>query len=436
MACPVTPGPVRIVKDFARDRLAKCKECIYAKGDTCELVEIKHPGHSSIEHGVIRKELRCPKPEPEWIEQPQECPRCKRPRQIITTKSKVCHWCQTKLAVSGQTWNPEQTKAKSKDAFITRGFKPRGSAFRETFEPQWVSLQQLTHDVQTLVAAVPDDIRVVVGVARSGITPASMLASLLHLPLLSIRQTKGDIIEVGNGWRLGGSAHIEAEGRAIIVDDTVMTGNSLNAIARIVGKRFKDPVTAAIYVNPLAKTKPDIYVRDLSWPHLLEWNLFNSVLSPNMACDFDGILCHDCPRGSDDDGERYLDFIRNARPLYIARKVPIPLIVTARLEKYREPTMAWLKRYGIRVHQLIMHSAATLHERNQDDIAAYKARHFEAWASQHFARPAPLAFIESEDRQAKRIAEITGRMVVCPSSHSVYPFGLNYSREEIIKDGA
>jgi hypothetical protein len=254
--------------------------------------------------------------------------------------------------------------------------------------------------------------------------------------MLSIRQTKNDIVEVGNGWRLGGNQHINPDGRAIIVDDTVMTGNSLKAIASLVGKRFPNSMTAAIYVNPLAKRKPDLWVRDLGWPHLLEWNLFNSVLSPNLACDFDGILCHDCPIGADDDGERYLDFIRNAKPLYLPRKVPIPLIVTARIEKYRKPTMDWLDRHGVRVHNLVMHPAATLAERRKDDIAAYKAKHFAAWAMRHRAMPAPLAFIESEDWQARKIAALTDRMTICPGSGLVYRSGFSsgYSHSgEVIK---
>lgn len=420
-------------REFPEVRLSICGECEHAEGDTCKIVEAKHPGRSSIRHGVVRPGVRCPLTEPKWIEHPIKCQSCGRPKQRFSDKIGVCQWCEIELSVTKKNNKPTPIKSARLASNSTRGFRGRGSSFRETGEPQWVSMQQLAFDVQLLASMVPHDVRVIVGVARSGITPASILASLLHLPMLSIRQTKNDIVEIGNGWRLGGNHHINPNGRALIVDDTVMTGNSLKAIANLVGNRFPNSLTAAIYVNPLAKKKPDMWVRDLGWPHLLEWNIFNSVLSPNMAMDFDGILCRDCPPGADDDGPKYLDFIRNAKPLYMPRKVPIPMIVTARIEKYREPTLDWLRRHGLFTYNLVMHPAKTLRERQQDDIAAYKARHYLNWSKHHMPRPAPLGFIESEDWQARKIASITGLMTICPATSGVYPSGLNYTDATGIK---
>jgi len=240
--------------------------------------------------------------------------------------------------------------------------------------------------------------------------------------MFTIRQNSNDIQQTGNGWRMGNTKHVTPKtGKVLVIDDTVMTGNSLKAIGPMVRRELGNSMTAAVYVNPLAKTKPDFHVVDLGWPHLLEWNLFNSVLSPNMATDFDGILCRDCPAGSDDDGPKYIDFIENAKPLYISRKVPIPLIVTARIEKYRPQTQAWLSRWGIKCDKLVMHPAATLAERNRDNIAAFKADHFKNWAKSHRCKgPPPLAFIESEDWQSRQIAKITGEMVICPTTAKVY----------------
>ena len=416
MACQSCP-PAN--ESFIESRRSKCQSCEFADWSSidgiCLQTAAKH-GHdkAKIEEGIVRPELSCP--QGEWGATEATCKQCNRPKQMLCVKHRVCKWCVLKyrLNESNESQRPAIPRKKIESA------SKRGSSFRETGETQWVSLQQLAYDVQLLASKLPSDITAIVGVARSGITPASMIASLLHLPLLSIRQTLNDVIEVGNGWRLGGIKHISPQGKVAIIDDTVMTGNSLKAIAQVVSKRFSHSITCAIYVNPLAKRKPDLWVHDLGWPHILEWNVFNSVLSPNVAVDFDGILCHDCPRASDDDGPRYLDFIRNAKPLYVPRKVPIPLIVTARIEKYREETEAWLRRHRINFYNLVMHPAATLVERSRDDIAAYKAKHFEAWASKHIARPAPLMFIESEDWQARRIAEITKRMTVCPATQSVY----------------
>ena len=297
-----------------------------------------------------------------------------------------------------------------------------GSCFRRgPGAAQFIKSAQLQEDIKLLLAKVPSDITAIAGVARSGLSVATMLAMYLQLPMITIRQTMNDIVDTGNGWRLGGSKHIDPrKGKILVVDDTVMTGNSIKAIRPLVKSQIGEAVYAAVYVNPLAKLKPDIWAVDLPWPHILEWNVFNSILSPSCAMDFDGILCHDCPAGSDDDGEKYVEFIRNAQPLYVPRRTAVPLIVTARIEKYRAETEAWLVRHGIRWHQLVMHPAKTLKERMRDNIPAYKAKHYSAWAKHHRPTPGPMIFFESEDHQAREIARASQLMVICPHTAGVY----------------
>ncbi len=295
-------------------------------------------------------------------------------------------------------------------------------------DASFVSSAQLQNDVKELVGKLPADITAIAGVARSGLAVATMVSMYLHLPMLTIRQTIGDVQQTGNGWRLGGSKHVNPQKQKVaVIDDTVMTGNSLTAIRPVLEREFGDYVTATVYCNPSAARKPDIWVRDLPSPHLLEWNLFNSVFSPNLALDFDGILCHDCPPGSDDDGSKYLEFIRTAKPLYVPKKCAVPLIITARIEKYRSETQQWLDRHRIKVRQLIMHPASNLRERQRDDIAAWKANHFVNWCRRHRrSGPPPVMFAESDDRQAQGIAKVVNQqglkqtLVVCPASAKVY----------------
>jgi adenine/guanine phosphoribosyltransferase-like PRPP-binding protein len=286
---------------------------------------------------------------------------------------------------------------------------------------RFVRSSQFQTDILNLIAKIPADVTAIAGVARSGLSAATMLSMYLHLPMITIRQTMNDVVATGNGWRLGGSQHVNPKTEKIlVVDDTVMTGNSLKAIKPLIDREFGNAIYAAVYVNPKAARKPDIWSVDLPWPHVLEWNVFNSILSPASAMDFDGILCHDCPPGSDDDGPRYLDFIRNAKPLYMPRRCPVPLIVTARIERYREETENWLRRHGIRWHKLVMHPAKTLAERRRDNVAAYKSRHYMAWAKSFKPSPGPHIFFESEDHQAKEIAKSSRLLTICPHTAGCY----------------
>ena len=291
--------------------------------------------------------------------------------------------------------------------------------YRSDAASRFISSEQLHRDVKHLASMVPSDVTTIAGVARSGLAVASMLAMYLHLPLLTMRHQQNDVVSAGHGWRL---ARDKPQGRVLIVDDTVMTGNSIKSVRPIAEREFEDYLFATVYCNPAARQKPDLFAVELPWPHILEWNVFNSVMASSIAVDFDGILCHDCPAGSDDDGLKYLEFIQNAKPLYLPRREPVPLIVTARIEKYRRPTEEWLQRHGVRFEKLVMHSAATLRERQRDNIAAYKAKHFREWLkSRRGIRP--FIFFESDDQQARQIASrvtYVDSLVVCPSTAGVY----------------
>jgi len=332
-------------------------------------------------------------------------------------KKRIAEIVSTVLQSATTTCEPKPSRPRR--AASNKGI--RGAFTAGPGPVRFVRSSQFQQDILNLVAKIPPDVTAIAGVARSGLSAATMLSMYMHLPMVTIRQTMGDVVQTGNGWRLGGSKHVNPKTEKIlVVDDTVMTGNSLKAIKPLIDREFGNAVYAAIYVNPKATRKPDIWSVDLPWPHILEWNVFNSILSPSSAMDFDGILCHDCPPGSDDDGAKYLDFIRNAQPLYTPRRCPIPLIVTARIEKYRAETEDWLRRHGIAWHRLVMHPAATLAERRRDNIAAYKARYYAEWAAKHRATPGPHLFFESEDQQARQIAIRTGLLSICPHTAGVY----------------
>lgn len=286
--------------------------------------------------------------------------------------------------------------------------------FTKGLTPRFVTTADLMKDAHRLANMLPPDTPFIIGVARSGLCVASMVSMLLHLPLHVYGQSTATLTSPGNGWRLTGNVG-GRQGKPVVIDDTVMTGNSFKSSLPVIRKTFPTAISAAVYCNPNAEQKPDIWVEDLPWPHLLEWNLFNSVLCPSMAYDFDGILCRDCRPEEDDDGPRYLEFLRDATPLYLTRKDPISMIVTARLEKYRPQTLEWLARHGVTVQTLIMGPWANNHDRAIADVSSYKARHFKEFMKRHH-QVKPSLFIESEAFQAERIAKLSGGVVVCPAA--------------------
>src|SRR5690606_16444154 len=101
-----------------------------------------------------------------------------------------------------------------------------------------------------LASKMPADTSHVVGVARSGLCVATMVAMIIHRPLLIVRQSMNDLIPGGNGWRLSGN--ISSNGPVVVIDDTVMTGNSFKHVLPLVQREFSNVLSAAVYVNPAA----------------------------------------------------------------------------------------------------------------------------------------------------------------------------------------
>ncbi len=80
--------------------------------------------------------------------------------------------------------------------------------------------------------------------------------------------------------------------------------------------------------------------------------------------------------------------------------------MTARLEKYRRETEAWLKQQGIEYGNLVMMDAASGRERRwQGSHGAYKG--------EVFRQTGCSMFIESSYEQAVQICQTAGKQVFC-----------------------
>jgi len=235
----------------------------------------------------------------------------------------------------------------------------------------------------------------IIGVARSGMTPATIVATMLHLPLLVLRQSEGDIIGAGHGWRLGDKEF----SKPLVIDDTSCSGQSLTKVKKIVAVSGIDPEYAVVYYDKKSKEPVDYFVKELPRPHVLEWNIANSVYSSQMLWDMDGVICEDCPNYVDDD-EHYANWLTIAKPKCLPLRSKIR-IVTGRREAWRPQTEAWLAKHGVDA-EIIMHPDG---ERTGQSVIEHKAAAVLKYAT------GPVAMLESDKRQAIRIQEITGKPI-------------------------
>jgi len=264
----------------------------------------------------------------------------------------------------------------------------------------FVTYAELARDAAALAARVPRGVRAVYAVPRSGALAGAILATELHLPLGLVGAP-----EPLEGRRLAElGAEVPAAGPVLLVDDSWSTGGAMEAAReRLRAQGVSDVVTCALYVTEAGRRALDLWQRVVSPPRIFRWNLWGSARTARVMCDLDGVLCED-PDAFDDDGEAYRQAIASARPR--CRPLgPVHSIVTNRIERWRAVTAAWLRRHGVAPGALFMQPHATAAERRA-------AGDYGAWKGRVYRASDALLFVESDEAQARRIREVSGRPVL------------------------
>jgi uncharacterized HAD superfamily protein/hypoxanthine phosphoribosyltransferase len=286
----------------------------------------------------------------------------------------------------------------------------------------YVSIAQLSAEIRNQLYRIPKDVDLIVGIPRSGMIPAYLIGLYLNRPVTDIDTFLANGT-AGHGMTRKLSEHLpelHAAKHALLVDDSIATGASMQAaLQRIRSTPFDGKIsTCAAIVMPSQHASVDIAFLTVPQPRLFEWNAFHHAFVEQACFDLDGVLCVDPEECDNDDGERYRQFLKTARPLF-APTHRIGHIVSARLEKYRGLTEEWLHAHGIRYGALHLVDLPTKEERiRQRAHCTHKIRVYTQSG-------APL-FYESDAGQAREIAHGSGKPVLCVGDMTlVMPDGLH-----------
>lgn len=334
-----------------------------------------------------------------------QCPKhgfCEYYKQEMTHDPPNWQWCQGATSEERRKYKLDCEK---KQARITK----ESSDF---LAGEYITTAQLIRDCKNLLLPQLAGLKIkgVVGIPRSGMLPASMIAMWLNVPIYFL-DPQNNLLPMSGATKFGGIRMLDykgSNGSLLVVDDTVYAGTAMKNI----GPRFlEDVYFAAVYVKPEAKEFVDFYAKELPPPHLLEWNLFNCTYIEQALLDFDGIFCPNVPHGVCQDEQKYIDYIKNVKPFpHRIPKTSCKGIVTARLEKYRDITEWWLKKHGINYGFLKMYPTEDEAKRDKNHIeesSTFKANVFlESYQAKFF--------IESDRSEAIRIRKKSGKLVICP----------------------
>jgi hypoxanthine phosphoribosyltransferase len=259
------------------------------------------------------------------------------------------------LAASSSAWGAVPRAAKSMKRKARRA---RHRSRVRSGDVDFVTLDELAVWTRELRGRLPGAIDVVVGVPRSGMIPASMIATGLGLPL-----TTPDLFAEGRCWT---SRLLEPPAKGslrsiLLVDDSVDRGSSLEAARRQIeaaGEDLRITTLAVVAHRPNAAEIVDLHHCVLPHPTLFEWNLMHAKTMTTLSASLRGVL--DRPDGV---------------PQYL-----IDWVLAEGSEADRDETVAWLRERGVRYETLVM-----LDGRSAQDVLADRGPDL------HFEGPLPKA---------------------------------------------
>lgn len=84
----------------------------------------------------------------------------------------------------------------------------------------------------------------------------------------------------------------------------------------------------------------------------------------SKACiDIDGVLCRDPTPQENANHDLYLKFLKEVKPSF-QTEIPLGILVSARLEKYRPIITEWLNKNNFKYQDIILFDAPNEHIRN------------------------------------------------------------------------
>jgi len=271
------------------------------------------------------------------------------------------------------------------------------------------NIKDLNNIILQKLSIIPRDFDLIVGVPRSGMLPANLLSLYLNRPYTDIDSfLNGHIYKAGARSQFFDSE--VAHKKVLVVEDSIASGSAMKEVKESL-KHLEDKFDlkyCAIYVVPGKEKMVDYFFELVPLPRYFQWNILNHTTLEKACFDIDGVLCPDPLPEQNDDGEKYIDFILNAPPLFIPGS-KIGTIVTSRLEKYRKETTIWLGANHIKYNDLVMLDLPNMEARQKAN------NHGDHKAKAYMSKPYVL-FIESELNQAIEINRISKKPVLCTAN--------------------
>jgi len=287
------------------------------------------------------------------------------------------------------------------------------------------SISDLNYCIKNNINKIPKDVDLIVGIPRSGMLAANIIALNLNVNFVSIDEFLNNIKIKSSSRIIKKLEKCSDAKKVLIVDDTVNAGHTIENIKKLLTKSTNNLIYCCIYGLKKTYNKVDVCMEQVEEPRLFEWNIFHRSFLEKCCVDMDGVLCKDPTEKQNDDGSEYSNFLFNT-PALIKPTFKIGSIVTSRLEKYREQTVEWLKKNQIKYDNLYMLDSDAKTRREKMLHAPFKAKIYKKIISSEL-------FIESDFYQSIEISKMSGKQVLSFANQKmIYPnVSYNYFKSNV-----
>jgi hypoxanthine phosphoribosyltransferase len=270
----------------------------------------------------------------------------------------------------------------------------------------------LGNDIRKHIGALHAlDVDLIVGIPRSGMIPAYMIALGLNLHCTDIDSfVRNARLKSGMTRKVSKELETAWDARKILlVDDSIYSGKSMKLSRDSIPTSFTgEIVELAIYSSIRGRDDIGLYLEFVPPPRVFEWNLFHHPILARSAISIDREVAMIMNReggGRKTDAEMDTDF----SPLSATY---VHSLVSTGVEAKREEIEAWLAGRGISYDSLVLLSGKRGSEPSPLEAASEKAGYYKSSNLD--------LFIEPEESQALSIFKQTGKPVYCASTNFIH----------------
>lgn len=281
----------------------------------------------------------------------------------------------------------------------------------------YTSYNDLSKDIKNNLHLVRHKhFELIVGIPRSGMIPAYMIALGLNIQCTTLQSfLSNEPLTHGITRRTNTKLAKPWEAKNVLfVDDSISSGKSLTLIMESLPDHLKEKVTTSvIYSSKPVRKEVDIIFKSRSNPRIFEWNFFHHPYLENMCVNMDELFYALPTESQKKDEESWNTYITNT-PANVLPSYKMHSLITGRPEKYRRQTEEWLSKNNIEYGSLIMKDSNS----NDNDIN---------WIAEYFKNSSAQYFIEKNKINAYKICKYAVKSVFCIDDNKFFkPSKLEY----------